>query len=342
MFPDDMEPELVGSVLIQSLAALPEGLSDEQIYAAAQEKLKAGEEKEKKKNPGDSKQITRDYYDSLLLEMRLMGTRRPNTELQLFGQQFSSPIMTAALSHLGRFKPGVETMMDWYAQAAKLANVLHWVGMCDNDWFGQIMRAGAKTVRIVKPYADEDKIISQLKFAEECGAVAVGMDIDHTFTETGDIDVILGEKMAVKSLKDMETYRNATQLPFVVKGILSVSDALKCREIGADAIVVSHHGGRLAYAVPPVRVLPEIRKAVGEDLKIFVDCGVSSGMDAYKAMALGADAVSVGGHLIPALRGGGAAGAAARIAEMNAELRGAMAYTGIEDCNSFDPTVIHR
>jgi len=106
--------------------------------------------------------------------------------------------------------------------------------------------------------------------------------------------------------------------------------------------VVSHHNGRMNYAMPPLAVLPEIVKEVGDVMPIFVDCGICSGMDAYKALALGATAVSVGTHLIPFIRQGGAEGVAARMREMNDELRGIMASTGVADASSFDPTVIHR
>ena len=95
-------------------------------------------------------------------------------------------------------------------------------------------------------------------------------------------------------------------------------------------------------SVPPLAVLPEIVKEVGDMMPIFVDCGICSGMDAYKALALGATAVSVGTHLIPYIRQGGAEAVAARMQEMNEELRGAMAYTGVKHTGEFDSSVLHR
>ena len=148
--------------------------------------------------------------------------------------------------------------------------------------------------------------------------------------------------MAIKSSKDLQRYIESTKLPFIIKGVLSVHDAIKCAEIGVKGIVVSHHGGRLNYAVPPLYVLPNIVKAVGDKMPIFVDCGICSGMDAYKALALGATAVSVGGHLIPYISRGGAEAVCNRMQEMTDELRGVMAYTGVKSMMDFDPTVIHR
>ena len=77
-------------------------------------------------------------------------------------------------------------------------------------------------------------------------------------------------------------------------------------------------------------------------MPVFVDCGICSGMDAYKALALGATAVSVGTHLIPYIRKGGAEEVAARMQEMTDELRGVMAFTGVRTTTEFDKTVIHR
>lgn len=292
-------------------------------------------------NPASSKEITRAYFDSLLLEMRLMDSGVPNTEFTLYGKKFATPIMTAALSHLGEYKPGVTCGIVEYAKGAYMAGAVHWIGMGSDEEFRAVTETGAQTIRIIKPYADEEKIYSRIRCAEKCGALAVGMDIDHMFDHTGNPDVCVGEQMEVKSSAKLKEYIDSTKLPFVIKGVLSVRDAVKCAEIGAKGIVVSHHGGRLDYAVPPLLLLPDIVKAVGDKMPIFVDCGICSGMDAYKALALGATAVSVGNHLIPYVIGGANA-VAERIGAMTDELRGAMAYTGVKTADEFDESVIHR
>ena len=76
-------------------------------------------------------------------------------------------------------------------------------------------------------------------------------------------------------------------------------------------------------------------------MEVFIDCGIVSGMDAYKCLALGAKAVSVGRHLMPFIKQGAEA-VSQRINEMTAELAGIMARTGIESLDKMDPTVIHR
>jgi len=293
-------------------------------------------------NPASAKEITRAYFDSLLLEQRLMDSGVPDPSLALYGYDFSTPIMTAALSHIGTFNPEVPNGMIEYAKAAAEVGAVHWIGMGSNAEFATVMATGAKTIRIVKPYADEEKIYDMLSYAQELGALAVGMDIDHMYDGKGNPDLCMGEQMAVKSSEDLKRYMEVTSLPFIVKGVLSVRDAAKCAEIDANGIVVSHHNGRMNYAVPPLAVLPEIVREVGDTMPIFVDCGICSGMDAYKALALGATAVSVGTHLIPYIKKGGAESVAARMQEMTAELKGVMASTGVKHMGEFDPTVIHR
>ncbi len=293
-------------------------------------------------NPASAKETTRAYFDSLLLEQRLMDSAIPDTKLELYGKTFATPIMTAALSHLGTFNPDIPNGMIAYAKGAAQAKAVHWIGMGSNEEFEAVAAQGAPTIRIVKPYENEDIIYDMLHFAEEKGALAVGMDIDHMFDSKGNQDICLDERMSVKSSSDLQRYIAMTKLPFIVKGVLSARDAMRCAEIGVNGIVVSHHNGRLPYAVPPLVVLPEIVKEIGGRMPIFVDCGIWSGMDAYKAMALGATAVSIGMHLVPFMKQNGADGVTARIQEMTAELKGAMAYTGVRHMGEFDPTVIHR
>ena len=132
----------------------------------------------------------------------------------------------------------------------------------------------------------------------------------------------------------------ASRLPFVVKGVLSLRDALICRDLGVAGIVVSHHHGIMDYAQPPLKVLPAIREAVGSGIKVFVDCGIESGADIYKAMALGADAVSVGRALMPILTDGGPQACSEEIKRLTQELKHFMAHTATRDLKSFDKTTI--
>ncbi len=138
------------------------------------------------------------------------------------------------------------------------------------------------------------------------------------------------------------SYVQSSSLPFVVKGVLSAADALKCAEIGAQAIIVSHHHGRLPYAVPPMMVLPEIKDALaGKNVKIIVDCGIGSGADVYKALALGADAAAVGRAMLPSLEKEGAPGVEKFLKSVGDELRYIMSFTGFASVSEMDDSCLY-
>lgn len=286
---------------------------------------------------GDAIQITRDYFDAILIEMRHLDAVAPSTRTQVFGQAFETPIMMAALSHLERVREGGMVLM---AEGARAAGAVMWCGMGDEAELERIVATGASTVKIIKPYADRGILRGKIAHAKACGVLAVGMDIDHQFDRRGQHDVVQGQAMAPVSAGELAALVRATDLPFVVKGVLSAQDARKCAQAGVAGIVVSHHNGLIPYAVPPLMALPEIVDAVGGKMRVFVDCGIESGADAYKALALGADAVSVGKPMMAALKEGGAEAVAEKTRGMTAELAGIMARTCMARVADIEPTVL--
>lgn len=288
----------------------------------------------------DANDITAKYMDSILIEQRLIDSVKADIKTTLLGEEFSSPVLTPAFSHLGAYKGRELTGLEEYSIAAKNSNILNFCGMMENDLFRKIMNTGAKTVRIVKPYADNGKVRDQLQFAEEVGAFGVGMDIDHIFGTTG-YDICVGEEMTYQTAEMLQSYVESTKLPFVVKGVLSVADAVKSAEIGARAIIVSHHHGRLPYAVPPMMILPEIKEALEDTgVQIFVDCGIASGADVYKALALGADAAAIGRSMMPSLEKEGVEGVEKFITEVGNELRFVMSCTGAKNVSDIDDSAL--
>ena len=227
-------------------------------------------------------------------------------------------------------------------QAAKNQNLLNWIGMESNHDYAEIVKNSGDTVRIVKPFAEHEDIINELRFAQDLGAVAVGMDIDHVPGEDGKYDVVDGINLGPISFSDLRRYAHTTNLPFVAKGVLSVQDALKAKDAGASAIVVSHHHGRLPFGVPPLKMLPAIKEALADsDMTIFVDGSLMTGYDVYKAMAMGADGVLVGRAILSELLKSGQEATEAKIKLLNEQLSQMMLYTGIPDTKSFDSSVLH-
>ena len=285
----------------------------------------------------DSNQITRTYFDSILLEARYWDSDLPDTGLELYGAHFDTPIMCAALSHLSGVCPDGAVRM---AQEVSKAGAVNWTGMGEAEELEAILATGARTIKIIKPHADDAVIFEKIDHACRHGALAVGMDIDHAFNGTGGYDVVCDLPMHAKTTAQLQEYVARSSRPFIVKGVLSARDAEKCVSAGAGGLVVSHHHGIMPSAVPPLMILPEIVKVTQHRIPVFVDCGIESGLDAFKALALGADAVCVGRELMKYLpRDPGAV--TARIREMTGELASVMARTGARCLKEIDPTVLH-
>ena len=288
----------------------------------------------------DSNSITRAYLDSLLIEQRLIDSDLPDLTTTILGKKYRTPIMSAAFSHLHSICPDAAVEM---AKGMKEAGALNWWGMSNDAEMESIFATGCDTVKIIKPFADEKKILHELEHAVFHGAVAVGMDLDHAYGRNGSYDNVLGEEMRPKALTQIREYvKAAGEVPFVIKGVLSLQDAQKCVEAGVKGIMISHHHGIFDYAVPPLMILPEIKEKVGKELEIFVDCGMNSGMDVFKALALGASAVSVSRHLLDKLKAGQAQAVTERMNEMAGELKTMMARCGCKKVEEIDQTLIRK
>ncbi|OLB80380.1 MAG: alpha-hydroxy-acid oxidizing enzyme [Actinobacteria bacterium 13_2_20CM_2_71_6] len=141
--------------------------------------------------------------------------------------------------------------------------------------------------------------------------------------------------------RDLAWLREQTELPLVLKGILTAEDAVRAVEHGVDAIVVSNHGGRqLDRAVASLDALPEVVDAVAGACPVLFDGGVRRGSDAFIALALGASAVLVGRPVLWALAADGGAGVADLLRLLNDELAHTMALGGRPTLADIDRTAL--
>ncbi len=128
---------------------------------------------------------------------------------------------------------------------------------------------------------------------------------------------------------------------FILKGILDAEDAKKAIEIGADAIIVSNHGGRqLDGALSSIRVLPSIVAAVGDRTEVWLDSGIRSGQDVLKALALGAKGTMIGRAYIHGLGAMGQAGVTRALEVIHKELDFTMALCGRRDVTTLDRDIL--
>jgi len=143
--------------------------------------------------------------------------------------------------------------------------------------------------------------------------------------------------------RDLDFIREHWDGPLILKGILDADDAREAAALGADGIVVSNHGGRQLDGVPSTaRALPAIADAVGDRLTVLADGGVRSGLDVVRMLALGAKGVLLGRAWAFALAGGGQAGVTHMLALIAAEMRVAMALTGVTRIDQVDGNILAR
>jgi 4-hydroxymandelate oxidase len=141
--------------------------------------------------------------------------------------------------------------------------------------------------------------------------------------------------------KDLEWIKSATDLPVVAKGIMTGEDAELCAEVGADAIIVSNHGGRhLDNTLATIEVLSEAVAAVKGKMEVLLDGGIRRGADVVKAIALGARAVFIGRPLFWGLAVGGEQGVTRVLNILREEIEITMAKCGRPNIASIDSTVV--
>lgn len=188
-----------------------------------------------------------------------------------------------------------------------------------------IAAVGGIGIPTIKPW-DIDTIRKKAEFVAQSGAFAVAMDVDAAglpFLRNST------PPAGSKSVDELRDIINEIGKPFIVKGIMTVRGAEKAIEAGASAIVVSNHGGRVLDQCPATaEVLEQIAAAVDHRCKVLVDGGIRSGVDIFKAIALGADGVMICRPFVVAAFGGAEEGVKCYINKLAAELEDTMMMCG--------------
>ena len=140
------------------------------------------------------------------------------------------------------------------------------------------------------------------------------------------------------TIADLEWIRASWDGPLIIKGIQTVEDARRVTDAGADAVVLSNHGGRQLDRAPvPLRLLPDVAEAVGDRTQVWVDTGIMSGADVVAALALGADATLVGRAYLYGLMAGGERGVERAVDILEREVRRTMALLGVSTVKELGP-----
>lgn len=270
----------------------------------------------------------------------------PNTSLEIFGKTFRYPFFAGPV--------GAVTLhySDKYDDRA-YNNIL--VRACSENGIAAftgdgvdpaVMQAACNAIAAsngtgvptVKPW-NMETIREKLALCRKSGCFAIAMDIDAAglpFLKN------MTPPAGSKSVRELAQIVYEAQLPFIVKGVMTPRGALKAAEAGAAGIVVSNHGGRVLDQCPATaEVLQDIAHALkGTGVKVFVDGGIRSGVDVFKALALGADAAIICRPFVPAVYGGAEAGVRLCIEKFAAELTDAMAMCGAKDLASIERDMV--
>jgi len=203
-----------------------------------------------------------------------------------------------------------------------------------------IKQAKGWGIPIFKPRLNIDDIIKRIRVAEEYGAIGVGIDIDAVVFKTLKMENQATGPLDMDKLKKMI---RRTKIPFILKGIMTKEEALKALDAGAKGIVVSNHGGRVLDSMPAsLDVLEEIAGVVKNKMTIFIDGGVRTGLDVFKCLALGADAVLIGRPVTIYAVGGGIEGVKFYMDKIREELRDTMILTGAKNIKSIKRSMLRR
>jgi isopentenyl diphosphate isomerase/L-lactate dehydrogenase-like FMN-dependent dehydrogenase len=299
---------------------------------------------------GSGSGFIRNYekLQEVLLNMDTLYTPKTvDMSIELFGRTFDLPIFAAPIG--GLFTIYGDLLTDYMyskhildgCKAGGGAGFLG-DGIKEEHFEGPmkaLTEAGGVGIPTIKPWENEE-IFHKLDRAAEEGAIAVAMDVDAAGLS---ILAAAGKPVSPKSIEDLKAYVDHAKMPYIVKGIMTVEGAMKALEAGAYGIVVSNHGGRvLDYTPSTVEVLPEIAKAVGGKMKIFIDGGIRTGYDVLRVLALGADAVLIGRPYAVAAYGGGTEAVKSYTEQLGAELKDAMVMTGCASLNDISERVIYK
>ena len=260
----------------------------------------------------------------------------PDTSTTIFGRKLSFPAVAAPIGPviLKMFPKTMEKDLYYDAIIGGCVDAGAAGGIGDNETLtleefkrhcGYIAAVKGQSLVGLKPLSAKE-IIARLPYVEEAGAFMIDID-----TDTG----------GRYQMSELRKITSATKIPITVKGVLTLDDAKRALDAGAKGIVVSNHGGRrLDHTQGTAEVLPIIADSMKDELTIFVDGCVHYGADVLKYLALGADAVMVGRHIVRAAYGGGREGVALFMNTMQKELASAMSMTAVSSIKNINRDIL--
>lgn len=328
---------------------------------------------------GADQNLTLSHNRAALDALRLVpqpvaDLRHAHTRIELLGQTLASPLLLAPVAYQRLVHPEGELATVRAAMALQTGMVVSTLSSFTLEEIAQAGQAattemGHSTPRWFQLYMQpaREHSLQLIRRAEAAGYTAIVWTVDASIKRSGFAlphgveaanlrgmpstqhtppllgPILFGTPLIqqIPTWDDLRWLRAQTQLPIIVKGILSPAQAQQAVDLGADALIVSNHGGRvLDGVVSPIEVLPAIAQAVQGQVPLLLDSGVRHGTDVVKALALGASAALIGRPQLYALATAGLVGVAHLLHLLRAELELTMAQLGCATVADITPPVL--
>lgn len=300
------------------------------------------------KGVGDNAVRNYQKWQEIRVNMDTIHENKPiDTSVELFGRTFKYPFFAGPVGamtlHYGE-KYDDLAYNNLLVDACAKGGIAAFTGDGTNAKVMEgataaIKAAGGLGIPTVKPW-NLETIREKMELVKASGSFAVAMDIDGAglpFLKN------LTPPAGSKTEDELWEVAEMAGVPFIIKGIMTRRAALKAKDAGAAAIVVSNHGGRVLDQCPATaEVLEDIVEAVGGRMKILVDGGLRSGVDVFKALAMGADGVLLGRPFVTAVYGGAAEGVQCYIDKIGGELEDTMRMCGANTISDITRDMIFR
>ncbi len=288
------------------------------------------------KGVGDTAIRNYEKWKSIRVNMdTIHENKTPDTTLELFGKKFKYPIFAGPVGAVSLHYGDCLNDVDYnnlLVKGCAEAGIAAFTGDGTNP---TVMKAACEAIKnnggagipTVKPW-DTKTLEEKFELVKSSDSFAVAMDIDAAgLPFLQNLDPPAGSK----TVEELSEIVKMSGKPFIVKGVMTVRGAVKAKSAGASAIVVSNHGGRVLDQVPSTaEVLPDIAEVLfGTGIKILVDGGIRSGVDIFKALALGADGVIIARPYVTAVYGGAEEGIKCLTEKLGSELADTMKMCGV-------------
>lgn len=299
------------------------------------------------KAPGNGANDNYNAWRRIKLNMDTIVANTPiDTSTTLFGKTFDFPLMTAPIGSIKLQYNPTDDVADFNEKclaACETRGIMHAFGngLESRVWDSAIesgRKHGNNAIPVFNPASVEDieKLMDLYNGGEKPKAMCVVVDsagLPHLRALHG--------KGGTKTVDELRELKEYAKVPMIIKGIMTAKSALKAVEAGADAIIVSNHGGRVLSDTPgTAEVLPEIVEAVKGKTKIMVDGGIRSGLDVFKALAMGADMCLICRPVLISYYGGGQEGIECYLDKIKTELTDTMYMCGARSIAEIDSSMI--